>query len=457
MIYSYQTVYTDSEFLTVEGYGKVANIPCIFDSRPGFHRLGSLYLIERALGVWSNRDKITKNKLVIPSRQSMKNYADWLCNFLEWCEVREIDYLSLDYSRDLIGGYQREMLEGSWSRDNRSLSERTINVRVDTAGDFIGWSTEKGLCVALSIPKRATDRKIYNAASESYQVVRAETRGGKLREGKRYIFFPAECELARWRKRILERLVRGETEVLIVDLITETAIRLEEAACWRVDTLPRNPKDWRIVNPQAIEADQVLLVDIRYGTKGHEYGRNHGDKIGPIGTIRLPLLLAKRLHNYSEYRRPLALAVAIKEGNTRRKQLQIREQAVHLFLSPTTGKRYTSDNIYEVWRFGDPPKGWSPHRARDYWACSVLWERIEQQRILIKEALEKGCDQSIRRALLGNMLSVIQLEIQPQLRHSSHETTMLYLQWAADRIGISLNLHEKWSAELGESDDFAEI
>ena len=86
--YSFATVYPSPQFLSNAGYEKVSNIPAIFDSRPGYHRLGSRFLIDRGLGLWDPRGRGTEQLPIPPSAKSMQNYAERLCNFLEWCDVR---------------------------------------------------------------------------------------------------------------------------------------------------------------------------------------------------------------------------------------------------------------------------------------------------------------------------------------------------------------------------------
>jgi hypothetical protein len=50
-------------------------------------------------------------------------------------------------------------------------------------------------------------------------------------------------------------------------------------------------------------------------------------------------------------------------------------------------------------------------------------------------------------------MSVIELQIQPQLRHVSRETCMKYLQWVADRLGVALDLHQKYVESLASEGD----
>lgn len=454
MGYSYKVVYPTSQYLIDVGYGKVAHLPCIFDARPGYHRAASRYLIDRGLGLWdpSHRGKI--ERLLPPASISIKNYADWLANFLEWCDVRTLDPMKADYSSDLIGRYQKEMLKGIWSRDNRRLAESTINSRVNTAIEYLNWATDKGMRAPLVVPTTIrTFLRGSATSSVSHLPVQIEARKGKLREHKRRLGFPEEKVIASWLNEIYKKEFVGPTEGLICETILETALRETEVASLRVDTLPRHRADWKIANPNAAVENQAVLVEVRYGTKGHDYGIDHGDKIGPVGTIRIAMPLALKLHQYRETVRPKALLMAIRQGRTAAEQRKIRDDAVHLFINPRSGRRYTGSNIYDIWRSVERPKGWSPHLGRDFWACSILWRRIEEQRKLLDIALNTNVDESVLAALQTNALAIIQLEIQPQLRHVSKETTLIYLQWLSDRLGVNLNLHQNWVELLSEEGD----
>lgn len=429
----------------------VAHLPFILDSRPGYHRLANKFLIDRGLGLWDPAQRGSDQSGMAPSGASMKAFADRLANFLEWCEVRAIDPLLVEYKRDLIGRYQMEMSKGIWGRDGVGLAARTINSRVGMACELLSWAADKGLRVPFTIAKGVRSFKGSNPRSSVGHVAReVAVRKGKVREPKRRLGFPVEAEIYAWLKHIYDE--RGQTEGLLCETILETAVRREEMACWRVDTLPRDPVQWRIPNPDAAPEHQTVFVEIVFGAKGREYGRDHGDKIGPEGTIRVPLQIANKLHEYRDKVRPKSLSLAIRQGKTRAEQERIRKDSVHLFLNPATGLRYSGQAIYDIWRSVERPRGWSPHLARDFWACSVLERRMEQQQQLLRQALKSGADEAALQALQSNALSVIQMEIQPQLRHASYETTMIYLQWLTDKLGINLNLHQRWADELEEDD-----
>lgn len=271
-------------------------------------------------------------------------------------------------------------------------------------------------------------------------------RKGRIRQPKRRLGFPLEGEIQAWLQRVYNKA--GTTRGLMCETILETAVRREEASCWRLDTLPIERADWDIPNLNAPYKDQAVLVTIIYGAKGKEYGRDHGDKIGPEGIIRIPLSLAEKLHEYRIKERPKALAKWVKRGKTLAEQKRLKNEAVHLFLDEETGQRITAQSLYDTWRSVERSRGWSPHLARDNWACSLLWKRIQQHKELLEQALKTKFDDTVLQALQSNALAVIQLEIQPQLRHVSHETTMIYLQWLADRLGV--NLHAAWEQEFEE-------
>ena len=91
--YGFKVVIPDPESLTKAGFGKVARVPVIFDSQPGYARLPNRFLIDRALGAWDPRWRGARPNPQPPSRISLKNFGYWLCNALEWAQVRGIDLM----------------------------------------------------------------------------------------------------------------------------------------------------------------------------------------------------------------------------------------------------------------------------------------------------------------------------------------------------------------------------
>jgi hypothetical protein len=447
--YGFNVAYLEPKKLAACGFGHLADHPFIFDSSPGYARLPNQFLIDRALGLWDPKGRGKRRNPIPPSRVSMLNFARALCNALEWAEKRNIDLLTADYSTELIGRYQHEMLKGIWSASERPLKASTVNFRVQVSLDFQVWAADKGLRNPFQVP---TVTRTFVAGSHtnswSHEAKSVESRLGKAKVNKRLLSFPALCEINDWLQRVQERPVVGPTEALVANLILNTGIRREEASCWRVDTLPLDPKNWRIANPDQPEEHQNVLVTLKYGTKGRQYGVDeHGDKIGPEGTIHVPLWIARRLHAYRNKERLVALKQKVKKGKTVALQRQLQQRAVHLFLHPRTGERYTGDQIYTFWSRIQGPPHWSPHLGRDWWACRYLEERIKQHAELIEKILRAPnirSEHPLVLSLRDTAQTVIQLEIRPQLRHANSRTTEIYLEWLFAKLRVPLAVTEPW-------------
>ena len=453
--YGFKLVIPDPLDLGKAGFGRVAHVPAIFDSEPGYSRLPSRYLIDRAIGVWDPIGRGAKPNPHLPSRISIKNFGYWLCNSLEWAEVRGVDLMTCDYTTVLIGRYQQEMLKGIWSLRGEPLAAQTVNARIELALEFQMWCADKGYREPFLIP---TNVRTYMAGSHTNskrnEVKTVESRKGKVKANKHNLVFPSDAEIRLWRKRVYDQPVAGATHGLMVDHILETAIRREELACWRTDTLPLDPNDWKIVNPKQPKDLQQVSVTIEKGTKGREfYIDEFGDKIGPRGNIQLPLRLCEKIDAYRNKERLLALKHVTRGVRDLSKARQLIDQSVHLYLHPQTGKRYTGDQIYQLWTKVERPEHWSPHLGRDWWACQYLWQKMQEHAALIKQLhrlIKPDADHPLLRALKDTVLQVIQLEIKPQLRHVSSATTEIYLQWLFNQLRVPLNLTRLWHEEVEE-------
>lgn len=441
---AYTVYYSNKDLTTQAGFGKVAHLPCIFDNRPGYHRLSSQYLIDRGLGLWSPKTRGGAQRVERPSAQTIKNYADWLANFLEWAEVRGVDLATCDYTEHLHDRYQAEMLKGIWSRDNSPLSPNTINPRVQQACDFLTWMADKGHREPFGIPTETVRRRFGRSTSSvghrSHDVV---VRKGKVRKNKRRLRMPTDVEVGAWLKRVYAEF--GDAKGLMCEMVLLTALRREEVSCWRMDTLPEHRRDWHISNPLAPREDQRVLVEVKYGTKGTNYGEDHGDKVGPARSIWVPLVFAERLDEYRNKHRNAALKKWVKSAPTLAEQRERAKDTVHLFLDEETGERIKAKRLYEAWTGVDLPfDGWSPHLGRDWWACSTLWKEMKKHDHI------RTLDASTATALLeSTAMSIIRLQIQPQLGHAHDSTSMIYLQWIADMVGVNLSI--RYDQDLDEA------
>lgn len=427
-------------------YPALAHLPFVLDSRPGFHRLLNRYLVERGLGLWTPTASRYKDSTEprLPTEQSMRNYADWLANFVEWADVRRVDIKTCSYSVHVAGRYQREMLQGTWSRDGKTKSPTTINLRVQQACDFLGWMVARRLRAAFTVPYETVYINVGSAtSSHGNHRKQVHVRVGKARESKSILTMPTDDQVRQWLDAV--RLADW-TIALMSETILLTAMRREEVVCLRKDLLPEKESDWRVVNPLSPPAQQQLALTIQLGTKGPTLGRDsHGDKIGPARSILVPVSLAKRWQEYLRTTRNGAFAKRLDGVRGAKARRERSEGAVHLFLRPQDGERYTGKQLYDGWTQCEGPfAGWSPHKGRHWWACSTLWREMKKQAGRIR--VDNESDAAF---LESTALSIIRLQISPQLGHLDEATTMRYLRWVINMLStpISLDDAESWSDE----------
>lgn len=429
-------VFFSNPNLTAEaGFGRVAHFPCIFDARPGYHRLGNEYLIERGLGFWYPFGEIPSRERGAPTAQSLKNYAFWLANFLEWCEVRGIDLCHCSFTNDIQGNYYSEMLNGAWSRNGSSLTFSTANLRSNLACDFLFWMAHKGYRPKFVLPENKSQIRNSNiAGNQNEKSASSQANRKKEIPTKGKLRMPTDIKVANWLNLIYKNL--GESEGLFCELILLSAMRREEVAAFRLNTIPESRADWDIPNPTAPYSEQQVSISIKYGTKGKCYGYDHGDKIGPEREIKIPLAIVDRLHAYRRNTRTAALKKWIKSATTLKEKQDRILNSVHLFLNQRSGRRITGKDIYSAWTSAPLPiGGWSPHQGRHWWACSILWREFEKHQ---KSHDSLSDDAPLNFTPFG--LNVIRLVIKPQLGHSHENTTIIYLRWFADMVGSGLSL-----------------
>jgi integrase len=442
---SYTVNYSNSESVFCTRYPALAHLPFILDSRPGYHRLGNNFLTERGLGVWSTAATPESAQVAIPTPRTMSTYAEALVNFLEWAETRKVPLETCDYTAHLVNRYQPEMQAGQWSGSGQGLESTTVNLRVHVATEFLSWMSAKGLRTSFSVPYVMKTVPAYSGVdSKGHQGKKVRSRKGKAPAKTTILNMPQPSELAIWLKRIKTKF--DATSELICESVVLTAMRREELACMRVDTLPMDRREWRIANPEAPLHAQTVSITIKMGVKGSFYGMDHGDKIGPTRTILIPLTLALRWDEYRRTHRNKAFTKWISgfKGTARIKRAK---QSVHLFLREEDGKRFTGKDFYNVWTGVElPVPGWSPHKGRHWWACFVLWREMKKL---------KPFDKEIPTAILeGSALSIIRMTIQPQLGHADESTTMIYLKWVMNMLSVAVTLD---AAEDEESESWGEI
>lgn len=436
---AFRVYYSDEILTTHAGFGRVAHIPCIFDGTHRYHRTASRYLIDRALRAWSPTGS-RLGRVGRPGKATVRNWATWLVNFLEWATVRKVDLTKCHYTSDILEGYQEEMLQGVWSSKGR-LSPNTVNPRVTQATDFLCWMAEKKLRPEFIVPMKEVSTRVKSSYHiHGVKLIKYKTREGRAsteKADKRRLRMPATKPVKQWLDSVEKK--HGQAKRLMCEGILETAVRRAEMANWRVETLPEDPRTWNIPNPTAPKHEQFVLVTIKYGTKGPTYGYDHGDKIGPKRTIRVPLRFAEKIHTYRRQRVD-ALKIWVSAAHTLAEKKKRIEDSVHLFLDSRTGARIDGRALYRAWKDADLPYAqWRPHLGRDYWACTTLLRELLKHDHMRK--VLSSSEQGVAAALLeSSAMSAVRLIIMPQLGHASEETSLIYLQWAADYFGVSLSI-----------------
>ncbi len=415
---AFYVFWADSFNIAKRGYGRVAHAPFIFDSNWKYHREASTYLIERATCTWPD----TKDSHVrrYPTKKSLQSYAESLTNFLEWAISRTINWRTASYTEHLYECYQKEMLNGRWSASGKPLSSETVNRRIDEACSFLKWAAARGLRREFSILTEIVFRRDHTARnSHGHRAREIKARIGRVRPDPKDLRLPTDAEIGRWLRAV--GIQKGPTKNLMCRLVVDTAIRREEAAAWRVDTLPERVEDWHVVGEE-------VRVTIKYGCKGQDYGEDNGDKIGPARHVWMSMTMAYALHDYRRGRRLAARAKWVRTAPTKEEQrARITQPSPHLFLSDENGMRITAASLYDAWTDVAylPFPGWSVHGGRHWWACKRLLR--EHQKRMVQ--LGTGVGVIPLDWLSGNALSDIQLHIRPQLGHIDKDTSESYVRW----------------------------
>jgi integrase len=441
--------YSDPELTAKAGFGKVATLPFLMDHESRYHDLGSEYLIDRGLGYWNPKTAFQGHRRRRPTPKSIHNYATWLANFLFWAKRRGKSLSNMDYWGDVHAGYQAEMLSGKWSLRNSPLMPGTFNPRVDVACDFLRWLSSKGLRLDFVVPTETRSTRDSTATSSvGHNTKEVEVRQGKVPVPKKDLVMPTIHQVREWLESVGDSW--GLARQLACESILLTGLRESEVAGLRVDSLPEGRRDWLISNPDAPTDKQEVIVSVAYGTKGEFFGWDHGDKVGPSGTIRIPLKLALKWHEYRQKYRHKSLALWVaKATNLKEKRLRI-DDSVHLFLCERTGKRITQDNIYRAWKNKKqslPFEQWRPHLGRDWWACMTLLQEVSKLEV-IKKLGAHASTQMVRDV----SLQIIDLRIRPQLRHTSKQAVESYLVWVSSQFTSPIEI--EYDALLTITEDF---
>lgn len=395
----------------------------MFNSDWAYQEFPSKFLRERALRTYLPRNARLSIDALTPA--SMQSFGESICNFLEWCELRNLDWRLLNYETHIIDGYQKEMSAGSFSASHRGLLPSTVNSRVNEACNFLEWAGTRGLRTKFEVPTVTISVSRNNPTlSHGHKAKKIEVRVGAARPNPKSLHMPSREAVAKWLESV--RIEKGITKHLMAELVINTGIRREEAVQWRMHTLPERKADWKIKGGE-------VEVKIEYGAKGPKHYNEYGDLVGPQRIVFVPLEMAEKLHNYRETKRLKYFAKYVKNGKTQEDRNDRKNRPFQqLFLSDFTGEPVSSQTFYDAWTEASriPYKGWSPHPGRHYWACNELLKELEKTLAALKN-LDRS--QIPLDWIRGNAQDTIFLRIKPQLGHIDPATTELYVSWVTQQ------------------------
>jgi integrase len=420
------------------GFQHLAKIPFVIAGPKGYHREASWYLRDRALLAWTPGN--TQHNGRYPTRQSLSTYASSLVDFLDWCDESSRDWHVLEYTSDLVHGYQHQMASGLWSASGKPLAAQTINMRVSEAMRYLQWSAARSLrkpFEAITVTRRLYLPSHQHAGKSVPKEI--EIRAGKVRPAPATLRLPSAPEVARWLKVV--KIEKGSTKALMCDLIVQTGIRREEACQWRVDTLPESRTDWNVNG-------DTVTVKIEYGTKGGKTIDENGDERGPSRHIAMPLAIAECLDGYHKNVRPTNRSIFVRGNSTtpaERRELA-KANPRQLFLSDSNGLPIRDHTLYDAWTNVSylPFEGWSPHGGRHYWACTTLLTSIKKRAAALGSALNAATNNNW---INGCASDTMMMMIKPQLGHVNAATTEQYLKWVLN-ASSQVDLNDGYQAAL---------
>jgi integrase len=413
----------DKRELEELGFESVAHVPCVFDGNWQYDIEASQYLRDRALPdtFTANRSPLHLRAPRYPTIKSISTFGSAITNFLEWCEAKNLKWQELEFKDNLVDGYQSQMLSGAWSARNKGLSASTVNARVAEACRFLSWAASRNLRKPFKVDSNTrTINSNSGTSAIGHRPKLVQQRAGAVRPDPKTMRMPTDTEVAAWHRSV--EIEHGTTKALICELVQKTAIRREEAAQWRVDTLPLIREQWN-------EMGDYVTVELKYGTKGPKHVGTGGELVGPARFITIPLELAVRIARYRDVRRPVLRARYVRAAsNSQEKRERMSAAPKRLFLSDFHGQPVSAAAIYKAWTSVSrlPFRGWCPHQGRHYWSCKWMLDAVQKRFRLMESAKESGWT---RAHVSATAMDVLMFEIKPQLGHVSKVTSERYIAW----------------------------
>lgn len=424
---SVRLLFPDPAPIIDAGYSSLAHCPFLIDASGSYPDAANRYLRERALAEWKPKYRINRQDedafgLRFLTKKSCEALGKRLVAFFQWCERTGKDWREVDYTNDLVFGWQKAMLDGSGTASGARLSVKTINPRISEASYFLTWAYERGLrppfkavITDAAVPKPGSGRTTHLSRRVG------TARVGALPEPPSRLVIASPQEVGRWISQI--KACRGVVKALCCELIISTGVRISECIQWRVWTLPPHA-DWELV-------DGKVLVRVRHGNKGRKLAPASTESARPREVL-VPLDLAERIDHYRAFQRPNQLRRWVRSGRTAEERAARARTAApdQLWLGPKSNRPFSNSQFYQDWRSVPAcPVGWHPHAGREFFAVETLVEHTRT--MLALHRLESIPSADWLHGLLGGQVRLI---LQPLMGHVSEDTTNLYLRAIRSRI-----------------------
>ena len=213
---------------------------------------------------------------------ALKNIADNLSNFIQWCETRETSWQEVNYAGVLA--YQREQISGRWSSRGEKLEASTANHRADEATSFLRWAAERGL-------RGPFDAKMFfRTVRTKFGAAQVMVRAGRAKENlttktEKQFKLPKATAVKVWLDAV--KLQRGYAKYLGCRMILEVGARRKEVEALQVHQWPSAAA----IEEAYLLAREFVPMDL-VETKG-----------GRPRTVWVPLEYARRVREWIDEKR----------------------------------------------------------------------------------------------------------------------------------------------------------
>ncbi|CAN7580713.1 tyrosine-type recombinase/integrase [Devosia sp. LjRoot3] len=363
-----------------------------------------------------------------PSKRTVKQVAESLSVFVDWCARNSKHWRDLSY--DDVLAFQNDMMKGHGTGSGRALSPVTANLRATEATAFLEWAARHTLRPTFTVPRVESHHQFNTGTSVRPGMALSQTRKGRAKEARvasiaAISLLPPLQEIVEWLARV--KLVRGVCKYLMAKFILETGTRRDETVNITVDMIP--------------SMQQIDFLATRGGRVGFIRLTKTKGSVEREIAVALPFL--RELRDWIDTKRlTMQLRWSRRTGLPASNLLFISDSRGH------EGRPVSATTLYRVFKGVKPrPIKWHPHFGRHAYACfSVLHALQYEAKIMRSDLHGMGADWVYSRGSFHLKL------LQIHMGHVNQKTTETYLIWLATAVGVQ-DLYVSWHESLsGESE-----